>query len=960
MTEIRQTKGQAGRLHEVLRREYLNACHALNAEQVRNGRLVRDAGAALATVLPPPDIRRKLWNKRLAALGASSGAAPPPSDRPPNSPYLQLLARQPHPGLLLVDRKQALSGVAETASPAGSDDPAITLHLARAGETVRKSLSSLERSVATEAQRTDRLSEAGGESTASTLRSGLSAADRLTRAIAAVEPESSPQEHAVRLHNLDLRSRLLWRTHHILEDFWADFFSPAGEAQLQLVLNSGLAPGQSSYAGQSLTTLLAARTAAADKFRDSLRLQTPELGLDQDPSQTVVIKAWGEPPQNLPSGAAALFLSDLRAGDPGEVTLPAPDAKQQIVRRRAIPWTTNTLNQPVRLEFAPQLRLLGAGEPATSGWPLTAALTFRGHLAIADDLITKRAIERWEFRRSGDQLAQVQVDGEGVSPADIMIIVDCSNTMTRGGRMAAARRAIKNVIDALWTINSDQANQPFSVGLTAYGHRLHVDAIRRTVLPNRPYVSEAEFQRLTDEKVGPDTDVERLHPIQRLDQTVKTKLFDELDELAGWGYTPLYLAMAEALRRDFPVTRRHVKQRLIVVTDGRNNTSNGFFKKLAENTIDSPNKVIDAKNAVNPNVQAFIIGFKNIEEDDRKTLIDLAQKLGGKYLVANQADLGKQILELLTADVKQFAVTPRTPRDPMGRDLGKIWPVAEPQRATAGRHDVVVSVRKSGRQLASQPVRLEGGEHLQLQYLDREGRLEFVRYQPPTAAGREQTNVVAEGAREPYRMGALKPRWGRDGAGDQLEFFVYLQRMDLERFTERPRFAWAEIQPLDVERRPVGEPLVRYDFDFLSGQPAPVLRFVADKSDWPATARRASLQVWMRFDDPTRSKPLNIDAGSQQQSLPQTPGAMWEITRTASGGRQIVVRGIGGAAEQAAVLLAPPSAAVRREFSRGNQVRHSFLGAPSGPCQLWVIPREDLIAGALHPLPFLVNVERRR
>jgi hypothetical protein len=154
---------------------------------------------------------------------------------------------------------------------------------------------------------------------------------------------------------------------------------------------------------------------------------------------------------------------------------------------------------------------------------------------------------------------------------------------------------------------------------------------------------------------------------------------------------------------------------------------------------------------------------------------------------------------------------------------------------------------------------LEGGEKLRFRVVERDGELRIV---PAEATFERNAQIVDERTvQNPspttdsdfspanFRVGFLPPFAGAAG-GNDIEFRIAVMNQDSTRFSPRPKAAWVEIQPGNMDQNewvPVGDKYVFHDLNFQNDQPVPVLTYSAAR--WPQEASKAQVKIWFSTDE---------------------------------------------------------------------------------------------------------------
>ena len=368
----------------------------------------------------------------------------------------------------------------------------------------------------------------------------------------------------------------------------------------------------------------------------------------------------------------------------------------------------------------------------------------------------------------------------------------------------------------------------------------------------------------------PGADVELAFPSEFLDERRRDDMISTLGSMESWGFTPLYLAISDAVNDPRPKDER---RRIIAITDGFNEQGGvGIESQVTA-------KALEDLLAAHPKVTLDIIGFGNeISADAQAHARDLAdmkriaaRQGGGFYQAATAGDLLKRILKSLS--LGKFEVVPAgsSPTDAETFELeNETWRGEEPPRSAASfqrrakKYDVRV-VEIDSPERPSMPIELEGGEALEL-FLERAGntpQLAYRYYDPDRRLDLRSRDVAdvderlnslgrilppAGGGirdRGKYWVASLTPAWQSQ---EQLaKFFISIQNYTLTKFSPRPAEAWIEITPINDDGEAGGAVYRFCDLDFSPGRPVPVLECEARRFPHDS-CKRARVQVWFSTD----------------------------------------------------------------------------------------------------------------
>jgi len=815
----------------------------------------------------------------------------------PNHPYVALLTIDTEP----VAEKPPAAGAAK---PTWADQLG---QLAVQGDKVRTALGSLTASVTRSldesrkqlAQVHDRLSENPEKSDKSLdlkkiadVRRGRSDADRLVRAAAALCDYENVSDPTPELRKFDLHQLMLRQCQRTLDDFWGPA-GPSGKPYFELVAQDylraaeGLCREPDAVALRAhCAGLLARRSKAAQTLLTAA--STEDLSIRNQEQELVQLPlAVRRRSDDLPRGVAAAFVrhTDGQGGELVPLTKRRPgsaaggDGAGSWIRRIGVP----TEGAPAAALGIVEQPADGMGvdywfKPESNRTALEAVICYRGHELPSGIEIAPPGV-RIVYEPKRPPAPSVRVRGDEKVPTSVMFIFDCSASMherdfPRGDGTTVRR--LDGARDTLISILKQPSLRQFrGVGLRIYGHRFGQNKKSEVQLSK---FANAQRQRALAAGTPfaqrhPGADVELAFPSEFLDQQRRDEMISTLGSLESWGFTPLYLAISDAVNDPRPKDER---RRIIAITDGFNEQGGvGIESQVTA-------RALEDLLIAHPKVTLDIIGFGNeFSRDARAKAQDLAdmkriaaRQGGGFYQAATAGDLLKRILKSLS--LGKFEVVPAgsPPTETEKFELeNETWHGEEPPRSAAGlqrrhkKYDVrVVEIDSPVR--PSMPIELEGGEALEL-YLERAGntpQLAYRYYDPDrkldlrsrdAAAVDERLNLLGRilppaGAgirdRGKYWLASLTPAW--QSQERLAKFFISIQNYTLTKFSPRPAEAWIEITPINEDGE-VGGAVYRFcDLDFASGRPVPVLECEARRFPHD-TCKKARTQVWFSME-PTR------------------------------------------------------------------------------------------------------------
>jgi hypothetical protein len=751
-------------------------------------------------------------------------------------PVLSLLARD-HLPLVLKLRSQEPDNDSSEESPLAK--------FVTQGTRVRRWLSDLSQTITELEDVTNRRLEDSNE-TAANLRAGISEADRLTRATAAIAVTHFP-DPAQRLRRVDLHLEFLWHAQRALDDFWGPPGDAAGSESYFAIVADAYLSGARRLENKhqslvhnrvNLNQLLSERKAAIAGTRIEPQDVTT-LGDSPNAEQQVHVE-WHK---DLPSsGVAALFLEGILKNSQSEL-IPVSDRDSRPWRRQALPLGKSPATDVVHLVPTQQLTT-GRTEQE-----LTASLLFRGNLLQRPFSVRGSIPLLVSVNPQLPRKAKVTVKGEGNRRAFIAFVFDCSDSMNEDGRLGKAVAGLTKVLDAL------RGDEHYHVGLFAYGHRAR---FRR---PDNAFIGPTGEP--TD--VNPDRDVELLQPVEPLTDEHCVTLKRQLNELKAMGVTPLYHSIRFALQSNvFQLARPEDMKHIIVISDGidyqfQERTTVGDVKQVLTDPRVSDIRVdvvMFASQDIqrDPQAQQIVKIRGSTVQQELEDITSLASQTQGKMFSAENPDeLTLRLREALR--LVEYSVTPaESPKNaPVRKDLDKEWPLL---KLPPSPIEYVVRLHGVSNP-AEQRVWIEGGEALELLYDRAQDYLVF----PPYRRGDAREAIeglVDPRTNEEYRVLPILPRKNLQ----RVEFEVAIQNRDRLKFTPRPPHVWAVIQPLTDSEEGSDFPTYHFfDAEFVPDTPVPVLRFVVP--NWPDGAKKAGLQMWVKFEAP----PLEINGAGVAEEL---------------------------------------------------------------------------------------------
>lgn len=562
----------------------------------------------------------------------------------------------------------------------------------------------------------------------------------------------------------------------------------------------------------------------------------------------------------VPPGEAAVWLSPGSREEALWLRLspergPALDPARGVplpVARPDVTGQPQTARWRVDAQSVGRLRTEGRGTLDVTAW-------FRGHRIEAPlRLVTDGGGVPVVWRRRDLDPPRITVAGQDKQTGYVTFIFDCSNSMRpekAPERMAKAKEAFQAILESLAQTRAWEASVWF------YGHRAKwksADVADETVLLSPLGMGAGN--------VNPDLDVEQIQPMNPVGR-VQESLKPVLRKLEGWGQTPLYLAVCDALETDVQKVPPDAVWRIIVLTDGVNYAGSPNDKTQASvlRSLASVNEKRAAK-PVAIDVIALDLTPRPDERAEYEKLRGLVRDAKGQWRDAS--DLAK-----LTQAFRDFLQLQRWEvTDSAGKTRGKAE-LRDSVSVTPGRH----AVRLEDRPATETTIELTGGEIIELFAAGPDRPLEHRRYDGGTEQGIRDSQAGLDDPGAPNRrwfVAAHLPR--REGT--RVWFPVSLQSDDERLFSPRPVELWAEVRPRGVAD---ARPFVFVDPDLEPGRPVPVIDL--DVSAWPEAAEEAEILVWFspRRIDPAAE--IRLDALGFGEKRPfQFPDKLPGVTLAAT------------------------------------------------------------------------------
>jgi hypothetical protein len=451
------------------------------------------------------------------------------------------------------------------------------------------------------------------------------------------------------------------------------------------------------------------------------------------------------------------------------------------------------------------------------------------------------------------------------------------------------------------------------------------------------------------------------------------QVFSALDSVKqGWGQSPLYYSVEQALREDFAAEGPDADRHIIVITDGRDYQA----RPGGQGTV-SASTVLQAWRDRRVPIHILKLGAEATED---RTAADeftgLAQQTGGVFRnLSGALDLQATIEAIVTPD--RYYLDRRDGSNADGDELGMPLQDSSQQRADW------YTVRYEN---LAERLWLEGGEEIEL-YFHPGGRAFHAYPYDRDVAAETLIGPASADRTDRLRLRAHRPL--RDG--NDVHFSLSIQRRtagstdadpDAWQWTPRPWEVWLEIMPLNSSGRQAGQPYLFYDANWEPKKPVPVLNLVA--RGWPSGAPKAEVRAWCKYQ---ATAPVSVvrladvvsldPRGPQANELQVTPGI--GVTITAGAGPnaagsfpvRVVERHAGSSPDIGALKILPPrgvgvreSRIVRQFDAPHGIVVHTFyydkpdstLIARLKAAEIGIVTRQAAHSGAMQAEPIQVEI----
>ena len=566
--------------------------------------------------------------------------------------------------------------------------------------------------------------------------------------------------------------------------------------------------------------------------RDGLRVDTEQLLLPISNANLRANVRQLHPAMVAPSGDetsighATLFVRDSR----GNVVNPRP-------REIAVPIDSQSG------VFELELDIDSKRNPT-----LYTVLMFRGREFTEDFLPETIGGFRVDFAPQVYDRSQVTLHGYRSRRASIIFVLDCSFSMRQTipgeqqddprSRMEIAKSKLQEMLQQL------SREDDVRVGVYFFGHRRGWSRENANQAITQDVYAGADAEQL--DSLQPGEDVEEVLALGRFGPLIAEGVIDKLENVVGWGQTPLYLALVEA-QRAFAADDPDTDKSIVVITDGRNFQFAPPNNPLGPLNSTGVEDVVEAYRQHQGKVHIVSLALQADDvADAEKEFEDLARETGGKYVAArNASTLVSQLRDLLGP--ARYGLEDLDGREVGVRADGSVGPtLLEDPLAIQPVPDGPTLFKLQHDQLTKR-IEVSPGDALALRVSDSGRFIEAIPFDDNGLASQADLVVGRTGRATPLVARAHPPIANiKQG---KVRFQVSVQRKDLE-VTSRPAESWVEITPLAKDGVTELEPTYFfYDRDFQANQPVPVVAW--DALDWPfGEAPYARIRFWCK---PTRT-----------------------------------------------------------------------------------------------------------
>ncbi len=855
----------------------------VSREALSKIRSVIDVAIIPGKIETTANLRKRYWTHAFESLDAAPLWERSPDTKPEIAEANRPLQTALQIGLPLLERwlrANELPGSSEATptSSASAPSPAASTNdvaLSQVAERARKSLGSFQSFLDEQTKQTLQTlatESAQGLAAPEIARQNLARADRRLRLWAEflyTAPWNRDSDNpSPLLDDIDQFFFTLWQADRALADFWGSP-PPAASPYFSAFVEQQLATARATFRNAKpylrvLENRLAKNVETLNQWNP---IETDDIEATTDET-TIRHKISIHAAAEMPPALACVRVTDLSGN-----TIPLVDQANRSVDRRGVEVQRG---QELTHQFV-NAKLITANANT-----LDAVISFRGHRRPTQfhvDADRDSAIAQWQA--PAWIRPQITVRGSKLERAQVLFVLDCSSSMqylhdwqqgdgtplTRMNRMEIATTVLANVLNSL-------SSEHYDVGLMLYGHRLGWDR-DKTSGSFRPVYKKGS------QAIIPGEDAELVHRIRRFDEESRNALISALEDLAPYGETPLYFSIKKATEQFRPGPQPKI---IVVLTDGADNIfqepPGGRVKIKDLLAIPELNEKAPADRRIQLNILGLVADparnspkehLDAWAQDKKRWFTDgegrqvhaLVTQTGGKFIEVSQFSQLEEMLES-TLQKKQFFVTAAGKPDPVDDDwvpLDSAWRL--PDSSPLGEYQVQLAGLPSSRTT----VTLESGDWIDLDYNPKTGKLEHKRFDGKP----QESRYIVDG----YYLGGHLPE--RTGTRN-VTYRVSVQNADARLFSPRPAAVWAEIRPdrsaNDLSSAKAPPVFYSYDLDFEPKRPVPVLQFKIQ--NWPATEKRALLNVWIS-PEPIERQASAIEIDSRKPASHEARGATFHV-----------------------------------------------------------------------------------
>lgn len=630
-----------------------------------------------------------------------------------------------------------------------------------------------------------------------------------------VDAVAAQQHFDERLRHLNLCERIV-----------DDFYGPAGSDSMPFFstkANTYLLEFQTSLAESvalqkrllEVNDLLTVRMNAAD---DGLSVSAQDVmlmdGMQLKPVDVSISKANDVTADSFPSAIGSLYFATAD----GEALSDVIDTPLADIFAG---------NSTAQLSMRPSISGAMSGE-------VFAVTNVRGNLFKEPVLVTSAGGQETQQEIHHSAEATVSVDGTTAEANSVVIIFDCSQSMSASvpaespGSQQTRFEAAKAALFALLQKLADK--QDTRVGLSFFGHRVGWNPRNREQL-----LLQDQFLQGIPAGLRPFEDVEMLLPVGRFDAGVLQTIKPLIDSTKPWGETPLYLAITEAVL-ELQNEDKLRSRRIIVVTDGVNHQVNP--------TPSRRRTINDVLQTLPEGVRVDIVGFGIPDADTQQARDEfeaVTSQTEGQFIPVDDVTELVQSLNGLV-ESEDFEVAMPTGEVTVSTPGQKIS-----MRITEPSIHATVTMGS-----ASEEIVITGGDAVQLQLSDDKQRL-FV---PRWLHGNPQ--FVSLGTGIPFAKSSIECGIQKVRLVDTEAIFGFSLQHATRQFIPKPASAQISVFPTDPVGNRVG---IEYRADVDTFQPGTsVPAFSLKTMGWPVSATHAELTVFVQADEARPVDRIQLDA----------------------------------------------------------------------------------------------------